>query len=146
MSIMEAIRTYFAACPILPQGPLEVDFLGAEPGSFAILPQGGGGCLRRYADGSGLFAYDFAFAARVDGAAGTQEALRRNAFFRELATWIARENALGNLPHLPGTCVPQTLTVTRLGHPAEAGDRQARYEMTCRLTYYQKEDFSCQIQ
>lgn len=138
MSIIEALRTWFAGCPLLKDGLLNVEYLGAEGVEYTIdADQPTEPVLKNYTSGSSLRQFPFVFASREAYGADTLQNIANSGFYEELAAWVERQSNAGNLPELGEYRTPQYIDVLSNGYPFDTGDSTARYQIAMNFVYTQ---------
>ena len=137
MMIMEAIRTYIAGCPLLRDGYLHVDYLGADPTEYVIESTPADGVIKQYADGGALKQFVFVFGSREYYGADVIGNLANSAFYEQFAAWLDDQTRLGNLPELGAGQTAQKIETTTTGYLLYGEANTARYQIQCRLTYYE---------
>lgn len=138
MSIIESLRTWFASCPLLKDGLLNVDYLGADEVEYTIdADQPTSPVLRNYTSGSSLRQFPFVFASRETYGADTLQNIANSGFYEELAAWVEQQSDAGDLPELDEYRIPQYIEVLSNGYPFDTGDNTARYQITMNFVYMQ---------
>lgn len=137
MMIMEAIRSFIAGCPLLRDGYLHVDYLGADPTEYVIESTPADGVIKQYADGGALKQFVFVFGSREYYGADVIGNLANSAFYEQFAAWLEDQNKTGNLPELGVGRTAQKIETTTTGYLLYGEANTARYQIQCRLTYYE---------
>lgn len=137
MSIIESIRSYLCGCPHLKDGKLNVDYLGAEPTEYVVESIPSSGVLKEYTDGGKLRQYLFVFGSREYYSGEVCKQLENSGFYEDFASWIEAQNEAGNLPELSGGRQAQKIEVVSTGYMLDATEKNARYQIQCRLIYYE---------
>lgn len=139
MAIINALRTYLATYSALPTGaPLWADYLGKEPGQYAIIPLPGARKVEEYLDGGSLREFPFAFQAMLSTAADA-ERLESNGFFEAFADWLETQTNAGTLPTLATGKTATEIEALSWGYLFEQGDSGTGiYQIQCRLEYEQE--------
>ena len=137
MSIIESIRNFICGCPYLKEGRLNVDYLGADPTKYTVDSVPSSGILKEYTDGGKLRQYLFVFASREYYSDKVREQLENSGFYEDFARWIEQQNEAGHLPELSDGMVPQRIEVVSTGYLMDATEKNARYQIQCRLIYYE---------
>ena len=135
MSIIESLQAFFAQCPLLQEGRVAVDLLGKEPQGYSIEPDPVPETVRRYADGGAMYSYAFTFAGREYFGPGNRGRMERSAFYEAFSAWL-EEN--GKEIVLPEGKQAQEITALQEGYRLETDGKYARYEIQCRLIYYER--------
>jgi hypothetical protein len=138
MSILSAIKSYLATYEGLEDGaPIWVDWLGANPIEYAIVPQPGEKILEEYIDGGSLRAYPFAVQCAVSTADDLTR-LQNNEFFEALSDWMESQTEVGNLPTLGANQAAQAIEAINWAFLYEEGQSDTGiYMIQCQLTYKQ---------
>lgn len=138
MTIIESLRTWFAACPLLKDGLLNVEYLGAEGIGYTIdADQPVNPVLRKYTSGSSIRQFPFVFASKEKYGPNTLQNIANSGFYEELADWVESQSDAGNLPVLDEYRTPQYIEVLSGGYPFDTGDSTARYQITMNFVYMQ---------
>lgn len=135
MSIIESLRDYILTFPDLPEGAVQIDYLGGEAGQFTLERVPGEPVLHRYTDGGCIKQVLFVFASRMYYGADVEQCAENQAFFEALEEWIEENDRDGVLPALTGGRVPERLEVTSSGYAFSEDSESARYQMQLRLVY-----------
>lgn len=135
MAIIERLKEFFEECPLLKNGHINVNYLGAGKSDYSIESVPAEPVVRRYVDGPELRQYVFVFASREfydgDGRQNTETAR----FFEDLAAWIEERNGSGALPLLGGGLKALKMEVRSGGYVLSGQSGMARYQLQCRLIY-----------
>lgn len=137
MTIIEGIRSFICGCPYLKDGKLNVDYLGAEPTEYVVESVPSSGVLRQYTDGGKLRQYLFIFGSREYYSDKVLIQLENSGFYENFTRWIEEQDEQGILPELPPGMKAQRLEVVSTGYLMDATEKNARYQVQCRLTYYE---------
>ena len=111
MSIIEAVRKYLQTCPLLKGGTLNVDFLPPEAATYSVDVVPVKPVLKAYMDGSSQRQFLFVLATRTYYGEFVRQQLDNLCFFEE---------------------------VTTSGYVFAPDTDTARYQIQCRLSYFQK--------
>lgn len=138
MSIIQAIRDYIAACPLLHEGAIVgVDRLVAQGVAYTIDTTPCEPVVRQYVDGGSMRQFLFVFASREAYGTKVLENLRNSGFYEDFAEWIEHNDVQGILPDLGADRHPYKIEITSSGYAYDTGDDTARYQMQLRMLYYQ---------
>lgn len=137
MTVIESLRNYFAACPLLKEGKLSVDYLGQEPTGYTIDVMPSSGILKRYADGGSLREFLFVFGSREYYGKTVLQNLENSGFYERFAAWLEDRDRHGDYPEIGEGRTVQEMSVTSTGYLFDATENNARYQIQCRLLYYQ---------
>lgn len=138
MTIIESLRTWFLDCPLLSEGLLNIDHLGADDIEYTIdTDQPVNPILKKYTSGSSLRQFPFIFASRESYGADTLQNIANSGFYEKLAAWVEKQSEEENLPELDEYRIPQYIEVLSSGYPFDTGDSTARYQITMNFVYTQ---------
>jgi hypothetical protein len=139
MSMIERIRDYVLTYPQLPDGAVQIDYLGAEAGQFTLEAVPCDPVYRRYTDGGCIRQYLFVFASRSYYGADVALCAENQALFEGLSRWIRENDRQGALPVLDEGCTAERLDVLSSGYVLSEDTESARYQMQLRLIYTDNE-------
>lgn len=138
MTIIEAVRTYLATCPLLTGGKLSVDFLPPEAATYSVDVVPVQPIVKRYVDGSSKRQFLFVLATRAYYGAHVRQQIDNLCFFEDFEEWVGGQNRAHSYPNLGEGRTGQKLEVTTSGYVFAPDTDTARYQIQCRLSYYQK--------
>lgn len=138
MTIIEAVRKYLQTCPVLSDGKLNVDFLPQDAAAYSVDVVPVNPIMKKYLDGSSIRQFLFVFATRAYYGEHIRQQLDNLCLFENFEDWIDRQNACKNFPELGEQKQAKKIEVTTSGYVFEQETETARYQIQCRLTYYQK--------
>lgn len=137
-SIIESLYEWFAACPVLRDGCLNVERLGCEPVQYTIdADQPSEPIVKRYVDGDTIRQFPFNFASCEEYGFDTAQSISNSRFFEKLSDWVERQVAEKNLPELDGERTALDVRVTSVGCPFSVTENTARYQIGMNLIYLQ---------
>lgn len=139
-SIAAALRAYFFDCVLLGDDPIGVDWLPEQGTAFSIDATPATQILRRYASGSTLRQYLFVVRSVHDYGPDALANLSVNALYEQLAEWMERQTKLHRLPDLGEGRTAQLIEAQTGGYLFSAEANTARWQIQCRLVYFQKGD------
>lgn len=138
--IIEALHKWFAKCPVLKDGYLNLERLGAEPIGYTIdAEQPAEPILKRYVDGDTIRQFPFVFASCEYYGADVAKMIENSGFYEELSDWVERQAATGNFPVLDNGRRVQDIKITSVGSPFSVTENTARYQISMNLIYFQEE-------
>lgn len=135
MSIIEAVREYFITFPDLPEGAVQIDYLGDEATQFTLEAVPCEPVYRQYTDGGCLRQFLFVFASRSYFGADVALCAENQALFEGLADWVYTQDRNGVLPDLGEDKRAVSLHTTSSGYALSENAETARYQMQLRLVY-----------
>lgn len=141
MTVIEAVRDYLKECPLLADGKLNVDFLPAEAASYSVDVTPVTPVLKNYIDGSSLRQFTFVFATRTYYGEFVRQQLDNLCLFEAFAEWLEVQSRLRHFPVLGEGRIVRKLEVTTSGYVFAPDTDTARYQIQCKLTYFQDSSF-----
>lgn len=138
MTLIEAVRAWIGTCPLVEGEKLLVDFLPAEAASYSVDVVPVTPVVRRYLDGSSIRQFLFIVATRTWYGNLVRQQIDNLAFFEDLADWIADQDNEKNYPNLGPGRQARSLEITTSGYVFAPGTETARYQIQCRLEYFQE--------
>ena len=138
MTIIEAVRTYLATCPLLAGGKLNVDFLPPEAATYSVDVVPVKPIIKQYLDGSSNRQFLFVLATRAYYGEHIRQQIDNLCFFEDFDEWLDTQNRAQTFPDLGDGRTGRKLEVTTSGYVFAPDTDTARYQIQCRLSYYQK--------
>lgn len=135
--IIEAVRNFFLDCPLTEGRKINVDYLGVDAIEYTIDPIPTEKIIRPYADGGALKQFVFVFGSREYYGADTLQNIENSGFYQQFEEWLDQQSQEDNLPELSGKKESRKLEATTQGYLFGATEDKARYQIQCRLTYYE---------
>jgi hypothetical protein len=139
-NIIGAIRDHIKTCPLLPEfcASLGVDYLGEEDGSYMIEAVPASPVVKRFINGDANKQQVFVFSSRESYGADVLHNIENLGFYQEFADWLETCTRTKNLPDLGEGKESLKLEATTSGYAFETGPHVARYQIQCRLVYFEK--------
>lgn len=138
MSIIDALKTFLAACPSLENGALLLVDRADMPISYSIMPMPGSRVVERYINGGSLREYPFAFQT-AKSTADDLERIESAGFNETFADWLESQTEAGSLPNLGAGKTAESIEATSWGYLYEMGESETGiYQVLCKLTYEQQ--------
>lgn len=137
MIIIESIKTFLATCPLLTDDVLNIDFLPPEATTFSVDVVPVQPIVKQYMSGSQR-QFLFVLSTRSYYGAHIRQQLDNLGFFEDFSNWLDAQNSARNYPSMGESRVGQKLEVTTSGYVFAPDTDTARYQIQCRLSYYQK--------
>lgn len=135
--MIKELHEFFECCPLLEGAELDVDYLGADGGSFTIETVPCEPVIRRYYTGGSLRQYCFLLALRRPYCMSPAENIENEQLCEALAAWAEECSDRAELPALGKGRTAQSLAVTSGGYMFDEAANHARYQIGFRLTYTQ---------
>lgn len=133
--MIKELYEYFAACPLLSGGEMNVDYLGSEGGSYTIETLPCEPVLQRYHTGGERRQYCFQIALRQNYRGSPAENMQNEQLCEQLAEWVEECVQNNVLPELSDGKTAQDLAVTTGGYMFDESSGHARYQIGFRLIY-----------
>lgn len=137
MTMVESIRNYVKTFPKMNGERLNVDFLSEEEQEYAIEIVPSQTIVKRYLDGSSVRQILFLVASRMFYGPDLRQQIDNQGFFEEFQDWIDTNSLKGIFPALSDGQSPRKIEVTTSGYAFLPGEDTARYQIQCRLEYFQ---------
>ena len=136
--MQDSIKNFMENCPLLSEIDININYLGENVGSAAVENTAIDPVVKTYTDGATMRQYLFTLALRQD--LGQDVAINHAAISRleQIGRWIEQQNTLGILPALPNGQQPISLEIVQTGWPEDKSVSNAKYQLQCRLVYYQE--------
>lgn len=138
MSLIASVRTYITTYSGLATGaPVLVDFLGATPTQYSIVPLTGARVVERYINGGSLREFPFAIQS-TESTTDDLERIENSGFYEALADWFEAQTEAGILPILDVGKKSESIEALGWGFLFDQGESGTGiYQIQCRLTYEQ---------
>lgn len=137
-SLIECVRDFILTCPHLSDGRLNVDYTGTRPTEYSIDGQPLKSVLETYIGGDSLRQFGFVFGSVESYGAEAMENIRNNGFYEDFAAWLEEQTRAGNLPDLGDGRQAESIQADSTGYLFDNDEKTARYQIQCRLVYYQE--------
>lgn len=137
MTIIEAVREWLRGCPLLSDGMLNVDFLPPEAASYSLDVTPVQPVVRTFIDGESERQFAFVLATRTYYGGLVRQQLDNLGAFEQFADWVEHCNRAGDFPQLGHGRSVRKMEVTTSGYVFAPDTDTARYQIQCRMVYYQ---------
>lgn len=117
---------------------INVDFLPEAGVEYSIDTTPSTEIVRRYVDGSSIRQYLFVIRSVEDYGTDVLQNLSNSGFYEELAAWMEQQTWDGSVPQLPTGLHAQRIEAQSTGYLFSPGAKTGRYQIQCRLLYYQE--------
>ena len=134
---IEALKNYFSACPVVPDGAVRNSFLSENAPDYAVFSEGKEEVIKKYASGDGLYQFVFSFRARLFYSKKDTETRENSIFFFHLSNWVNDQRNIGNMPAVEGVEI-QRIEPLDSGKIKNASVSDCVYEMKFRVVYYKR--------
>lgn len=136
--IINKVREYFLECPLIGwDKQVHVDYLGVEEVEYTIDSVPVEPVLKMYADGGALKQFVFVFGSREYYGSDVLQNMENSGFYERFSNWLEEQSNSGALPKLSGNKVARKIEATTQGYLFDSSEAMARYQIQCRLTYYE---------
>lgn len=134
-TIIQALQTFIATCPLLAGLTPLVNYLEETPDSYGIFPLPGDKQVINYPAKGGLYEFPFAFqvnASRADDLARLQV----QGFFEQFGKWLDTQDDAEIYPTLSAGETVFEIEALGQGYLLDQGESNvSTYEVPCKLTY-----------
>lgn len=137
-TVIQALREYFLACPLLGTRPIGVDYLPEKGLAYSIDTTPASGILQRYMSGSSLRQYLFILSSISDYGADELQNLANSGFYEKLSDWLEQQTKQRYFPVLDKTRIVQKIETQSTGYFFGGDTQNGKYQIQCRLIYLQK--------
>ncbi len=141
-TIIESLEIYFANCPLLTGGRMNIDYLPestAEAGiEYAISAEPGDHLIKQYLDGSQQCRYPYILSGVHDYGPDEAQNILNSGFYEQLANWIWQQSRARNLPILPQGETSLRMRAMGHGYLYQPDVNSGKYQIQCELEYYKK--------
>lgn len=137
-TIMEALRDYFLACPLMGNRKINVDFLPDNKREYSIDTTPATEVVKWYTDGSSIRQYLFVIRSVEDYGTDVLQNLANSGFYENLAAWMEQQTRAGKLPALPEGKQAQRIEAQSTGYLFLSGPDVGKYQIQCKLQYFQE--------
>ena len=135
--MINSIKAFIKTCPILADVDVNVNYLGENEKNGAIENVSSDPIIKNYTDGGALRQFLFTVALRERYGQDTAVNTAATVNLEQLSDWIYEQDRLGILPAFSGNKNSVSLEVVKTGWVDEKQSDTAKYQLQCRLVYYQ---------
>lgn len=137
-TIIKALTQFFIGCELLRDGAFRIDYLGEKPVEYTLEVLPTDPITKRYADGSSVRQYLFAFGSREYYSQDRLQNIKNSGFYERLSDWVEAKSKAGELPELPDGMEATKLQVVSSGYLYDGSLKNARYQIQLRLIYFKE--------
>lgn len=135
--MMNSIQTYMAACPFLSEVDMNINYLGEDAVSGAVENVSAKPVVKNYTDGGSMRQYLFAISLRQPYGQNLEANSEAISLLEQISDWIEEQDRIGVLPALDEGKNSVSLEVFQTGLLEEKATSTAKFQLQCRLVYYQ---------
>ena len=132
-----SIKAFIKTCPTLADIDVNINYLSENEKSGALENVSCEPTIKNYTDGGTLRQFLFTVALREKYGQDVAENTAATVKLEQLSDWIYEQDRLGILPALSGNKNSVSLEVIKTGWVDEKQSDTAKYQLQCRLVYYQ---------
>lgn len=136
--LIECVRNFILTCPFLADGRVNVDYTGAKPTEYSIDGQPLQQVVETYIGGDSLRQFGFVFGSVECYGQEVMENIQNNGFYEDFARWLEEQTRKRNLPELGAGRQAESIQADSSGYLFDNDQKTARYQIQCRLLYYQE--------
>lgn len=137
-SLIQSIRDFFCTCPLLKDGAIHVDYLGVHPTEYSIDGVPAKKQVKAYINGSALCQYVFTFGSVERYGADVETNIENSGFYENFVGWLKEKSQKKELPSLGHGRKALSIEAESEGYVIDARENMARYQIQCRLLYFEK--------
>ena len=138
--MVEKIREWLLACPLLEGQRLNVNHLLGDSIEYAIIESPTTPILTKYMDGSSIRQKVFALSAVKDETPDILQNIAESGFWEQLTEWVEQQNRNRNYPKFDNAKRVRNIAVTSTHYLLASTPTTARWQIQLAVTYYQKGD------
>ena len=138
MSMIEAVRKYLEQCPVFHGGKLNVDWLPQDATTYSVDVVPAAPVIKKYLDGSSKRQFLFCLATRAYYGEHIRQQMDNLCLFEQFSEWIDQQNRNHVYPDFGIDKRAQKLEITTSGYIFAPDTDTARYQVQCKLFYFQK--------
>lgn len=135
--MISSIKAFIKTCPALSDIDVNINYLSENIADGAIENTSCEPIIKNYTDGGALRQFLFTVALREKYGQNVAENTAATTKLEQLSDWIYEQDRLGILPNLDGNKNSVSLEVVKTGWVDEKQNDTAKYQLQCRLVYYQ---------
>lgn len=133
--IIDEIKKFIEKCPYVTGKRIKVNNLGEKPVSMSIEQVPASPVIKKYTDGGTMRQMQFVLASREEYDEETWKQLKVSEFYENLQDWFEEQNQKKQLPDLGEGKTALGIEVLSGVYLMSSTERQARYQIQCRLVY-----------
>lgn len=137
MNLMESVRAFVRTYPPLAGNKINVDFLPENARSYSLDAVPTKEVVKTYLDGSSVRQFLFVLASREYYGAEVLQQLDNLGFYEAFSAWLDSRTMARNLPDLGEGRTAQKIEAVTSAYAFGPGEKAARYQIQCRLQYFQ---------
>lgn len=135
--MINTIKAFINTCPTLFEIDVNINYLGEQSASAAVENVSAEPIIKNYTDGATLRQFLFTIAMRENYGQDAEVNRAAASKLDDISDWICEMDKRGILPVLKDGKSPISLEVIKTGWVEEKESDTAKYQLQCRLVYYQ---------
>ncbi len=133
------IKTFLEGrCPLLAGKNISLNFLEEQVGAVGLFATGDAPAIKQFADGGGLYSYDFVIALRAAYDGDVDDAEKSIHFLEGISDFLEQTGENGVYPSLLAGEIPQGFITKMRPAPVSNNTKTTRLQMVCSLLYEKK--------
>lgn len=137
--MIKALRNFFLQCPYLDEmAKVNVDYLGPNAVEYTIDSVPGTEIIKKYTNGDAIKQYNFVFGSKEFYGPDALQNLENTGFYEKVSRWLRLKTDKNELPDLGSEREVISVEALSNGYLFHADEDRARYQIQCRLVYYEK--------
>lgn len=137
-TIIQSLWDYFLTCPLMGDRKINVDFLPEKSLEYSIDTTPATEIVKQYVDGSSVRQYLFVIRSVQSYGSDVLQNIANSGFFESLSNWLEEQTRKKNFPTLPRGKEPQKIEAQSTGYLFISGPDTGKYQVQCRLQYFQE--------
>ncbi len=137
--IIKIVRDFIKTCPHLPEyyKGIGVNYLSDQTDTYVIESVPAEEIIDGYTDGSTTRQFVFLFASKEPYGEDVLSNIDNLGFYEKFSRWFEEKTMFRQLPELGEGRVAEKLTAESVPYVFSEKNNKARYQVQCRLVYYQ---------
>ena len=135
--MINTIKAFINTCPTLSEIDVNINYLGEQSASATVENVSTEPIIKNYIDGATLRQFLFTIAMRENYGQDAEANSAAATKLDQISDWICEQDKIGILPVLEGNKSSVSLEVVKTGWVEEKESDTAKYQLQCRLVYYQ---------
>ena len=138
--LVESVKKYIESLDCMKEfnNAINVNYLAEDIVNFSIEENPTSPIIKRYANGSTVRAYEFAFSSREIYGIEVLQNIENSNFYEELVNEIEKKDSIGILPILDTGLESQSIEVTSSPYIISTDEDTSIYQVNFRLKYFKE--------
>lgn len=137
--IVKTIRDFIKTCPYLPNyfKGIGVNYMADRTETYVIESVPVKEIVKYYTNGDSVRQFVFVFASKQRYGEDVLNNINNLGFYEDFSRWLEEKTTKRQLPDLGDGRVAEKITATSVPYVLTEENNKARYQVQCRLQYYQ---------